>query len=883
MPLSVGDKIGHYEILSLLGKGGMGEVYRARDTKLKREVALKVLPDGFARDPDRMARFQREAEVLASLNHPNIAAIYGVEERALVMELVEGESPRGPMPFDEAWKIASQITGALECAHDKGIVHRDLKPANIKVTREGVVKLLDFGLAKAFRAESLAPTDPENSPTVTMGATQVGVILGTAAYMSPEQAKGKNVDKRADIWSFGVVLFEMLTGKRMFHGETATEVLASVLKEEPNWSEVPEKVRPLLRRCLEKDPRKRLRDIGEAAAWVESAPETAASQPAAPQSAGRKWLWPGIAALFALAAAAVTFLWIRASSQSPPPLTRFEVALPREMVLSGVPQISPDGQTLAFVAGASGKPGMIYLRPLSETASRVLPGTEGARYSFWSPDGRSLGFTTESREVKRIELAGGAPRTLATANGAFNGTWGRQGDILTYIGGNGEGSPIVRMAASGGLLTPATRLDEKADEKSHRFPYFLPDGKHFLFYVYRSDESHNSVELSTLGSFDRKKVLEGTSAAMYARDSAGQAYLLYKSGETLMAQKFNESAGAVTGEAVAAADNVGGAGNGRWRPEASVSLTGTLVYAAARSSNAFQLTWFDRQGKVIGTVGEPGNYVDLAMSPDGTRAAVAIEANPRSRDIWVLDLDRGISTRLTSDGSLNESPNWSPDGKRILFSSQRNGHYDLFVRAADGTGSEELLLHSDQNKYASDWSRDGRYLAFTSGDPQTKDDLWILPMEGDRKPFVFLSTQFNEQSASFSPDGRWISYASDESGRNEIYVGPFTPPGAASSSTGNSLEGKLRISKDGVTAGGVWRQDGKELIFANSRSVISVDVSTSPSFHAGGPRELLQLPANETVGWDGTRDLKKFLVPVPQQNDAQPPITVVLNWPSAIK
>ena len=427
----------------------------------------------------------------------------------------------------------------------------------------------------------------------------------------------------------------------------------------------------------------------------------------------------------------------------------------------------------------------------------------------------------------------------------------------------------MRMAASGGPLTPATRLDKKADEKAHRYPQFLPDGKHFLFYVYRSDDNHNSVEFSTLGSFDRKKVLEGTSAPMYARDSAGQAYLLFKRGETLMAQKFNEGAGAVTGDAVAVMENLGGGGAGGEQSLASASLTGTLVYAAAPPRGGSQLTWLDRQGKVLGTVGEPAIYGGVVMSPDGTRAAVGIVAerspgNPRGPDIWILDLDRGIPTRLTSDVSLN--PVWSPDGKRIVFSSQRNGHYDLFVRAADGTGNEELVLHSDQDKFANfpAWSPDGRYLIYTVIDPKTKDTLWILPMEGDRKPFVFLRTPFNENGASFSPDGRGISYLSDESGRAELYVRPFAPPGSASSSTGNSSEGKWRISKDGVTSEGMWRQDGKELIFENSRSVMSVDLSASPSFHPGVPRELFQLPTGARLT-ASTRDLKKFLVAVAQQ------------------
>jgi serine/threonine protein kinase/WD40 repeat protein len=871
MPLAAGTKLGPYEILASIGKGGMGEVYRAHDARLSRDVAIKVSSEHFT------DRFEREARAIAALNHSNICHLYDVGPNYLVMELIEGESPQGPLPLADALKIARQIADALEAAHERNIVHRDLKPGNIKITPSGTVKVLDFGLAKINPSGDREGAAPDDSPTLTMNETKAGVILGTAAYMSPEQARGKKVDKRADIWAFGVVLHELLTGRRLFAGEDVTDTLAAVLRAEPEWDGVPPSVLPLLKKCLEKDPKDRLRDIGDAWALLQ---DDAPANPATPP-AGRRWLWPGIAAVLTLVAAATAFLWIRATSQPPPPLTRFEVALPRDSVLVSVPQISPDGQTLAFVAAAARKPAMIYLRPLSETASRVLPGTEGASYCFWSADGRSLGFSVGTREIDRIELAGGGPRMLVPGPlRVNNGTWGQQGDILTNVGGD---SPVARLAASGGPLTTATRLDEKADEESHRFPQFLPDGKHFLFYVYRSDERHNSVEFSTLGSFDRKKVLEGTSAPRYARDSAGHAYLLYKRGETLMAQKFNESAGAVEGEAVAVADNVGGVSSSQQQqqPQASASLTGTLVYAVGGAQNSLQLTWFDREGKVRGTVGDTASYRDVAMSPDGARAAVGID-NFRGRDIWVLDLDRGISARLTSNGSRNRYPVWSPDGKQIVFSSQRNGHDDLLVRAADGTGGEELLFHSDQSKYAFNrsWSRDGRYLIYTSLDLQTKYDLWILPMEGDRKPLVFLRTPFNEGSASFSPDGRWISYFSDESGRYELYVRPFTPPGSTSSSAEKASEGKWRISKDGATEGW-WREDGKELIFASGRSVMSVDVSTSPSFHTGVPRELFQLPPNAFLA-AGTQDLKKLLVEVTQA-PPPPPITVVLNWPSAFK
>ena len=881
MPLSAGTKLGPYEILAPIGAGGMGEVYRAHDPRMGRNVAIKISAERFS------DRFSREVHAVAALNHPNICHLYDVGPDYLVMELVEGPTlaeriRQGAVPLDEALGIAKQIADALEAAHEKGVVHRDLKPGNIKLRPDGTAKVLDFGLAKVTDTATSGERTGD-SPTLTVdAATRVGVILGTAAYMPPEQARGKPVDKRADIWAFGVVLYEMLTRERLFEGETVSDTLIEVATKEPNWERVPQQVQRLLRLCLEKDPKDRLRDIGDAWALLQ---DDQLARAAPPPSAGRKWGWPGVAAMFAMVASTATFLWVRASSQPPLPLMRFQVAPPQDTVLRAVPQISPDGQILAFVAAAQGKPAMIYVRPLSETASRVLPGTEGTVYCFWSPDGRSLGFTTESQEVKRIELAGGLPHIVTGIEAATNsGTWGRQGDILIF---GGLSHPVVqRMAASGGPLTPVTQLEDRARERSHVAPQFLPDGKHFLFYVLASDETHNSVEYAALGSFVRKQVLEGTSVAMYARDSGGRAYLLYKRGVTLMAQRFDESAGAVIGEAVAVADNVGTFVNSGWRPQASASLTGTLAYFVGPATNLKQPTWFDRQGKGVEPVGEPGRYGDLVISPDGTRVAVELiqGADARRQDIWVLELDRGISTRLTSNQTVNRNPVWSPDGRRIVFSSERNGHMDLFVRAADGSGSEELLLHSDQDKFASDfsWSRDGLYLVYTSVDPQTKRDLWILPMEGDRTPFVFLRTPFNEMGANFSPDGRWISYASDESGRYEIYVRPFTAPGAAPSSAAKSTEGKWRISKDGGE-GAYWRQDERELAFLGPQSqVMSVDLSVSPAFHAGVPHELFRFPASSPQ--TSTPDLKRFLIAVPPPaNDAPQSITLVLNWVSALK
>jgi len=868
--LSVGEKLGPYEILGLIGAGGMGEVYRARDPRLNRDVAIKVSAERFT------DRFEREARAVAALNHPNICHLYDVGPNYLVMELIEGASPRGPMPLDDVLKIARQLADALDAAQQKGIVHRDLKPANIKVTPAGVVKVLDFGLAKVDprvgRSEVESQMDPQNSPTLTMAATEVGMILGTAAYMSPEQARGKPADKRADIWAFGVVLYELLTGKLLFAGDDSADTLAAVIRAEPKWEGVPAEVVPLLKKCLEKDPQNRLRDIGDAWALLADS-----GTPSSRAPARQTWLWPGIAAVFALTTAAAGFLLIRAGSQPFPPPVRFEIALPKDATLVRIPQISPDGQTLAFIAQSPGKPGMIYIRPMNETESRVLPGTEDAFYCFWSPDGRSLGFRTRAYEIKRVELAGGPPRTLSTGRaGNLAGTWGSQEDILAIF--DPDNRVVERLNATGGSLSAVTSLDTKAGETAHNFPLFLPDGKHFLLSVAHGGSGVDSIDLAALGSPQRKRVLQGSSGVAYARDSTGRAYLLYARSGSLMAQRFDESAGALSGEAIALAENVSEV---RGKPDASASLTGTLVYhAAAPTAGLLQLTWFDRQGKILGTVGKPDRYRDVVMSPDGTRAAVEIfsDASGKTTDIWVLDLERGIPTRLTEDKTVNRAPVWSPDGKRIVFSSNRSGHLDLYMKAADGSGDEELLLQSDQNKAAADyaWSRDGRYLIFHSVDPQTKADLWLLPMLGDRKPSVLLQTPDSEGDAGFSPDGRWISYVSDETGQAEVYLRSFTPPGALPAR--QSTQTKIRVSKDGGS-GAAWRQDGKELIFGGMKSRMSVDITAGSPLRVGVPREL-PLPTGSN-GWAATPDLQKFLSAVPsEQANPQQSITVVLNWPA---
>ena len=904
MTIAAGTRLGAYEIVAPIGAGGMGEVYRAHDAKLNRDVALKVLPEAFARDAERMARFQREAKVLASLNHPNIATIHGLEDsgatHALVMELVEGPTladriKSGPIPIDEALRIAKQITEALEYAHEHGIVHRDLKPANVKVTNDDAVKVLDFGLAKALEGDA-SSIDIANSPTVSRMATQAGVLLGTAAYMSPEQAKGKAVDRRADIWAFGCVLYEMLTGKMAFRGESVTDTLASVIKEEPDWSHLPTttpiRVRVLLQRCLQKDPKQRLRDIGDArisleevlAGAPEPLPVTATPVPVPLWRRALPWAIAATAA--ALAAVAFWTPWRATTTPAPAEPVRFQIPLPENVTFgpTGVFALSPDGRQLAFTASGSDGVQRIWVRALESLEARPLSGSESNFLPpfFWSPDSRFIAFDAGGK-LKKIEISGGPAETICGLSGsAVGGSWNRDGVII--FGTNNGG--LMRVSAVGGSASPLTTLDPSRGETAHGLPSFLPDGRHFI-YLRRSGTPENngiyvgSVDAKPEEQSSKPLVATQVAPAFLSSADAGSGQLLFVRDGTLLAQPFDARRMELSGEPTTLA---GVLGTFLSRGFFSVSANGVLVYRAG-AGRFRQLTWYDRQGKALGTAGEPGDlFPEVDLSPDGTHAAVSrIDVEARNAVVWLLDFSRGTSTRFTFGSFSDTGPVWSPDGNRIIFASNREGNYDLYQKPASGARDEDLLLNSNEGKVPSSWSRDGRFLLYRARDRNGKWGIWVLPLKGDKKPFPFLHTEFNEEGGQFSPDGRWVAYSSDESGRTEIFVRPFSPD---SNGTASGAGGKWLISNGGG-AQPRWRGDGRELYYlASDGKLMAVEVSTNPVFQAGVPKVLFQALAMSNASyseWDLTADGKRFLLPAPTAQSAQAPFTVVLNWQAGLK
>ena len=888
MALESGSRLGPYEITVLIGAGGMGQVYRARDTKLGRDVAIKVLPDLFAEDPERLARFQREAQVLASLNHPNIASIYGLEEvegvRALVLELVEGPTlaeriAQGPIPLDEVLPIAKQIAEGLEAAHEKNIIHRDLKPANVKLREDGTVKVLDFGLAKALEGDEGG--DPSESPTMTAAATRAGVIMGTAAYMSPEQARGKTVDRRADIWAFGVVLWEMLTGGRLFTGETVSDTLAAVIREELDWnklpSDTPAPIREILRRCLTRDLKRRLQAIGEARVAIEEHLDhpAAASQVATAGSAFTAPVWqrvlPWITAGSIVAlVVALWALWrpVNPVEQAPMRL-RMEISSETSMVdFEAV--FSPNGKHIAYVSGNESNR-RIYLRAMNQLEAEPMPGTEGASNLFFSPDGRWIGFWAD-KKIKKIPVSGGVPVTLCDAGDILGATWGPDGSIV--FGESSSG--LLRVPAAGGAPEDLAATNDH----SYGYPHFLPGGRALLFSSIPrgSSVSEANIEVLDLGSGERKILHRGGIEPSYLPSG----HIAFISGERLFVAPFDLDRMEISGTPVPALEDVRLA-TYFWQEAYTYSTSGTLLYLPTESQVPLSTpAWVDRQGDVNPFPIPAADYWKATLSPDGTQLALHRILDETNWDIWVYELARGSFSRLTFFEGIDSWPVWSPDGLYITFGSRRSGNIQIFRKRADGSGDVEALTKDlDRVAWPNAWSPYSNTLIFTYVSEDTNLDLWTLRMDdkgNPGSPEPFLETQFAERGATFSPNGRWLAYMSLESGRWEVYVRPF-PEGA----------GKWQISTEGGWFP-IWARKTRELFYRNGDKMMVVDYSsTDDAFRAGPPRELFTVSTIDDVThatYDVTPDGKRFVVLLPQEDPSVSTtnhVILVLNWFDEIK
>jgi len=882
MSLTPGIKLGPYEILAAIGAGGMGEVYRARDTKLGRDVAIKVLPEEFTQHPQKLARFEREARLLAVLNHPGIATLHGLEEAEgkpfLVMELVEGETlaeriARGPIPVEEALTLSQQIAEALEAAHGKGVVHRDLKPANIKVTPEGKAKVLDFGLAKALAA-SPRVVDSSQSPTATRERTQAGVLLGTAVYMSPEQARGKAVDERTDIFSFGAVLYEMLTGKRAFGGEDVQEVLASVIKQEPDWNALPADVPPsvvkLLRRCLTKDPKERLQAIGEAriaAGQYLAEPDTAVPSEVATSRTPIRWR--ALTGLFAVAfLATLWILWPSEKASEPP--VRLSVNLgagDSQLYIGGGATVllSPDGKMLAFVAELPSGNTQLYIRSLDNLEATPLSGTEGALSPFFSPDGRWLAFFV-SGALKKVSVNGGAALTIADVSSPRGGTWGSDGTIVYAPAAT---SGLYRVSASGGTPVELTTLRE--GENTHCHPFFLPNGKGVLFVVQTQGESLDdaTIEAVLLETGERKLVHRGGSYPRYASST----HLLFAREATLFAMPFDADRIEPTGESSPVIKGV------EVYPDAGMAFfavadDGTLVYVPSGvvvAAVGSKLVWVGREGNSSPLTETLGNWETPRFSPDGRRLAVRKMENTGEQDVWLLELSRGTLTRLTFE--LGILPLWSPDGERVIFGSG-GGPWDIFSTPADGSGAPQQLT-AGAYRVPTSVTSDGKRIVFRQGGSGANMDIGMVPVEREGEPELILQTSFDEHTGMLSPDDRWLAYVSNESGRDEIYVTRFPP------------SGKWQISTEGGREP-VWSRDGRELFYRNGAKMMAVAISAGPEFSAGKPTLLFEGPYDLKEGpgasnYDVAEDGRFVMIHTEAGSAGPAQINLVLNWFEELK
>ena len=894
----LGQQLGSYKILSQLGAGGMGEVYRARDTRLNREVAIKVLHSSFANDADRLRRFEQEALTTSALNHPNILTVYdiGTHDGApyIVAELLEGEELRsklndGALAQLKAINYAQHICAGLAAAHERGIVHRDLKPENLFVTSDGRVKILDFGLAK-LKQPKLASADTE-APTSPL-LTESGVVMGTVGYMSPEQVRGQTADHRADLFAFGAILYEMLAGKRAFQRETVAETMTAILKEEPPDlaeinSAVPQQLERIVRRCLEKQPERRFQSASDLAFALEalsipsgSRLETAAL-PAVPGSAGKlsmfgrarpAWV---VAAAFILATLGLTWAYFTRQPIADARVMKFSLLPPDKTSFEHV-AVSPDGRHLAFTAATGGKV-QLWLRALEATEAKALAGTEGATYPFWSPDSRWIGFFADGK-LKKVEVSGGLAQTLCDVGVGTGAAWSRDGVILfSALGGGG----VARVSATGGEVTSVIRPDLKRQESDYSEPFFLPDGRHFLFSKFSGQKEVRGVYLGSLDGTMNQRVLGDDSNAMYSAVGGG-AYLIFGREEALMAQPFDVRQLRLTGEPFSIAGQVGkvlGNSISSRRRNFSVSDNGVLVFDQLPNRQRSQLIWVDRGGRKTRSLDGIDNVSMLRLSPDDKRFMVTrLDFQKGNSDLWMSDVASGNATPFTFDPASDQNPIWSPDGSRIAWCSNREGLYHLYEKAASGSGQDAPLLKSEYFKFPTDWSRDGRYIIYRQIDPKTKNDLWVLPVgpgNGDQKPFPFLQTDANESAAVLSPDGRWMAYTADESGRYEVYIQSFPKGGS-----------KRQIS----TGGGIgphWRGDGKELFYhASDGKLMAVAVNAGASFEAGAPVALFGFRAAGnliTPYYAVTGDGQRFLLSTIVETESAAPLTVVVNWTADLK
>ena len=899
MTLTAGSRLGPYEIVGRVGRGGMGEVWKARDTRLGRTVAIKVLPSELSVSIQMRQRFEREAKTISQLSHPHICSLYDVGNQDgveyLVMEYLEGETllerlARGPLPIDEALRHGTEIADALDRAHRQGIVHRDLKPGNVMLTTSGV-KLLDFGLAR-----ELDPEGPIQSltsaPTAVKDLTEEGAILGTLSYMAPEQLEGKKADSRTDIFALGATLYEMATGRKAFSGSSQASLITAIMSDDPPPMRdvrpmTPRALDRLVRKCLAKNPDRRWQsasDLADELTWVREADAPVASRGGPLPSGPLAWavLLVGVAALLAALALVARGRLPHASRQAG--AIRFSeilpdgwnLALPSSLNVGGKSPIavSPNGEQLAFAATAEDGRTLLWVRPLDSPAARALTGTEDASSPFWSPDSRSLGFFAGGK-LKKIDASGGSPVALCDAADNRGGAWGRDGTILFAPSATVATRLQVglqRVSASGGAPEAATALG--AGEASHVGPSFLPDGRHFLYRALLLGQAGaGPIYFASLDSAQRKLLLTASSTnAVYS-----EGHLLFLLETTLVARPFDTQRMAFTGEAFPVAEDISTLGV----PPLgifSASENGVLAYGRFLRFGNSELAWFDRAGRRT-ALGDRADYGDVEVSPDGKRAAVTIlDPALKTRDLWIFDLARGIRSRFTFDPAEEDTSIWSPDGSQIVYAFRVSGTLELYRKAADGTGAAEVLLADHRNKFPACWSPDGRFILYMvdNGSP-TGWDMWLLPVFGDRKPYPFLQTPFNEAQGRFSPDGRWIAYISNESGRYEAYVTSF--PGPA---------GKWQISSGGGTSLGVWprwRRDGKEITYlAPDGTLMAVAVNAQGSrFEAGEARPMF---ATRSRGPRWPYDVSpdgRFLVNTVVERERSAPLTVILDWGAGVK